>query len=60
MIRKPKKSIIVDNEKEKDIKNVPKLVIDNNYPLLNQFIPLIKILKKISFFLSNISRANIL
>lgn len=35
MVRKPEKSIVIDNKKEKNIKNLPDLAVNNNHPLPN-------------------------
>lgn len=35
MIKKPEKPVVIDNKKEKNIKNLFKLAIDNNYLLSN-------------------------
>lgn len=60
MTGKSEKFIVADSEEKKDIKNFFKSAINNNHPLLNQFISLLKLLKKILSFLFDIFRVNTL
>lgn len=57
--KKLEKTIVANNKEEEDIKNFFESVVDNNHFLLNQPMPLSKILKKILFCLPDIFRAYI-
>lgn len=59
MAKKPEKFIIANDKKEKNIKNLLNLAINNNHLLLNQFMLSLKVLKKTLSSLSNIFAANI-